>query len=150
MAETDTRSETTGQALRIVVDEFWRLQRDLVNEVELGDAKAYLTGHFPLTIETPDAIALQVLNVLFYELDVKELQTQRERVNRVNVDDVQRVARNYLRPSRLSIVLVGDASRVAPQLKGAGFPEYELIAIEELDLTAASLRRARKGVAAHP
>lgn len=110
----------------------------------------YLTGHFPLTIETPDAIALQVLNVLFYELDVKELQTQRERVNRVNVDDVQRAARNYLRPSRLSIVLVGDASRVAPQLKGAGFPEYELIAIEELDLTAASLRRARKGVAAHP
>lgn len=36
VAETDTRSETTGQALRIVVDEFWRLQRDLVNEVELG------------------------------------------------------------------------------------------------------------------
>ena len=151
VAETDTRSEATGEALRIVVDEFWRLQRDTVNEVELNDAKAYLTGHFPLTIETPDAIALQVLNVLFYELDVKELQTQRERVERVTADDVQRVARSYLRPSRLAIVLVGDASKVASQMKGAGFPEFELISVDDLDLTSATLRRVRKPVApAHP
>jgi zinc protease len=147
VAETDTRSEATGEALRIVVEEFWRLQRDLVDEVELRDAKAYLTGHFPLTIETPDAIALQVLNVLFYELDVKDLQTQRERVERVSADDVQRVSRVYLRPSRLAIVLVGDASQVAPQLKGAGFPEFELIGMDELDLTSATLRRPRTPVA---
>jgi zinc protease len=151
VAETDTRSDATGEALRVIVDEFWKIQREPVNQHELDDAKAYLTGNFPLTIETPDAIALQVLNTLFYELDVKELQTQRERVNRVAVDDVQRVARNYLRPNRLSIVLVGDASKVAPQLKGAGFPEFELIPIDELDLTAATLRKPRKaGGAPHP
>ena len=147
VAETDTRSDATGEALRIVVEEFWKLQRDVVNEIELLDAKAYLTGHFPLTIETPDAIALQVLNVLFYELDVKDLQTQRERVGRVSADDVQRVARNYLRPGRLSIVLVGDAKAVAPQMKGAGFPEFEQISVDDLDLTSATLRRPRKAVA---
>jgi zinc protease len=150
VAETDTRSEATGEALRIVVDEFWKLQRDLVNEIELQDAKAYLTGNFPLTIETPDAIAMQVLNVLFYELDVKDLQTQRERVDRVSADDVQRVARSYLRPSRLSVVLVGDASKVAPQMRGAGFPEFEQIAIDEIDLTSATLRRPRASVAPAP
>ena len=60
---TNTRSEATGEVLRLMVDEFWRLQRERVRERELGDAKAYLTGSFPLTIETPDAIATQVLNV---------------------------------------------------------------------------------------
>jgi zinc protease len=150
VAETDTRSDATGEALRIVVEEFWRLQRDVVNEIELLDAKAYQTGHFPLTIETPDAIALQVLNVLFYELDVKDLQTQRERVERISADDVQRVARNYFKPSRLSVVLVGDASKVAPQMKGAGFPEFEQISVEDLDLTSATLRRPRKQVAPAP
>ena len=150
VAETDTRSDATGEALRIVVDEFWRLQRDAVNEGELLDAKAYQTGHFPLTIETPDAIALQVLNVLFYELDVKDLQTQRERVERISADEVQRVALSYLKPSRLSVVLVGDASKVAPQLKGAGFPEFEQISVEDLDLTSATLRRPRTQVAPGP
>ena len=55
VAETNTRSEATGEVLRLIVDEFWRLQRERVSERELADAKAYLTGSFPLTIETPDA-----------------------------------------------------------------------------------------------
>ena len=53
VADTDTRSETTGEALRLIVDEFWPLQRERVSERELSDAQAYLTGSFPLTIETP-------------------------------------------------------------------------------------------------
>jgi zinc protease len=144
VAETDTRSDATGEALRVVVDEFWRLQREPVHEMELADAKAYMTGSFPLTIETPDAIAMQVLNVLFYDLDVKSLQTYRDRVNAIEPDDIQRVARAYLKPNRLAIVLVGDAATVLPQLKGAGFPEVERIGMDEIDLTSATLRKPKK------
>jgi len=143
VGETNTRSEATGEALRVVVDEFSRIQREPVNERELDGARDYLTGNFPLTIETPDAIALQVLNALFYDLDLKELATFRERVDAVTVEDVQRVARGYLHPSRLSIVLVGDASVITPQLKGGGFGEFEVISPDELDLTAANFRRPR-------
>ena len=97
------------------------------SERELADAQAYLTGSFPLTIETPSAIALQVLNAVFYGLDLNELQTYRERVNAVTVDDIQRVAQQYLHPDRLSIVLVGDASVFAKQLAGVGFDQVERI-----------------------
>src|SRR3954462_3262326 len=90
-AETNTRSEATGEVLRLIVDEFWRLQRERVGERELADAKAYLTGSFPLTIETPESIAMQVLNVIFYGLPLEQLQTFRDRVNAVTVDDIQRV-----------------------------------------------------------
>src|SRR4030095_14337694 len=121
VADTDTRSESTGETLRLLVDEIWRLQRERVSERELGDAQAYLSGSFPLTIETPSAIALQVLNAVFYGLNLQELQTFRERVNAVTVDDIQRVARTYLHPDRLSIVLVGAASRFQKQLAGFGF-----------------------------
>ena len=99
VADTDTRSETTGEALRLIVDEMWRLQKQRVGERELSDAQAYLTGSFPLTIETPSAIAMQVLSAVFFGLDLQELQTFRERVNAVTVDDVQRVARTYLHPT---------------------------------------------------
>jgi zinc protease len=141
VADTDTRSDTTAETLRLIVDEFWRLQRQRVQERELSDSQAYLTGSFPLTIETPSAIALQVLNAVFYGLDLNELQTYRARVNAVTADDIQRVAQQYLRPDRLTIVLVGDAKVFAKQLAGVGFDQIERIPIDQLDLSAPDLRR---------
>ena len=141
VAETNTRSQTTGETLRLMVDEFWRLIRDRVNERELEGAQEYLTGSFPLTIETPSQIALQVLNAVFYGLNLNDLQTYRERVNAVTPDDVQRVAREYLHPDRLTIVLVGDASSFVNQLAGAGFDRFERIPVMDLDLFSSDLRR---------
>jgi zinc protease len=140
VAETDTRSEKTAEALRLIVEEIVRLQRQRVQQRELSDAQEYLTGSFPLTEETPSAIALQVLNAVFYGLDLNELQTYRERVNMITVDDIQRVAQQYLHPDKLSIVLVGDASLFAKDLPGVGFDQVERIPITELDLSSADLR----------
>jgi hypothetical protein len=43
------------------------------------------------------------------------------------------------------VVLVGDAAKFVDQLGGAGFTSVERIPIEELDLSAADLRRRRPG-----
>jgi zinc protease len=141
VAETDTRSEKTAEALRLMVEEIVRLQRQRVQQRELSDAQEYLTGSFPLTVETPSAIALQVLNAVFYGLDLNELQTYRERVNAISVDDIQRVAQQYLHPDKLSIVLVGDASIFAKDLAGVGFDQVERIPLDELDLASPDLKR---------
>ena len=141
-ASTNTRSEATAEVLRLMVDEFWRLQRDRVGERELAEAKNYMTGSFPLTIETADAIATQVLNVLFFGLPVEQLQSFRERVNAVTTDEVQRVSRFYLRPDRLSIVLVGNAQAFVPQLRRLGFNSFEVIEMSNLDLTTPDLKKA--------
>ena len=140
LAETNTRTETTAEVLRLTVEEFARLQRDRVSDRELSDAQTYLAGSFPLRIETPNDIATQVLSVVFFELPVEEIETFRERVLAVTPDDVQRVARQYIRPDRLSIVLVGNASEFVPQLRQVGFTEFEVIPIEQLDLMSATLR----------
>jgi len=141
IAETDTQTSTTGEALRLTIDEFSRLVREPVGERELSGAQAYLAGSFPLSIETADDIALQVLNLLFFDLDVKELETYRDRINAVTSDDIQRVARQFVKPGRLSIVLVGDASQVLPQLKAVGVDNVEVLPLADLDLTSPSLRR---------
>jgi len=152
VAETDTRTEATAEVLRLTVDEFWRLQRERVYDGELEGAQAYLAGHFPLTIETPDAIATQVLNQLFYELPLDELQTFPERVRSVSPDEVQRVARTFLHPDRLAVVLVGDADKFVKDLRGVGFGEFERIPIDQVDLLAADLRKggSRPGAQAFP
>ena len=141
VAQTNTRSETTGETLRLMIDEVSKLLRERVGDRELEGAQEYLTGSFPLTIETPSQIALQILNAVFFGLNMNDLQTYRERVNAVTADDVQRVARSYLHPDQLTIVLVGDASAFVKQLPGAGFDRFEVIPAAELDLSSADLRR---------
>jgi zinc protease len=84
---------------------------------------------------------MQVLNALFYDLDLKELETYRERVTAITPDDIQRVAKLYLKPARLSIVLVGDAQKFVKDLKGVGFDEVELVSLTDLDLTTVNFRR---------
>lgn len=150
VAETDTRTDTTGQALRLMVDEFSRLGRERVGQRELADAQAYLAGSFPLTIETPDQIATQVLNVLFYDLPIADIGTFRERVLAVTPEEIQRVARQYVRPDRLAIVLVGNARAFASQLIELGFGAYEVIPVDQLDLMAPNFKRERKRASFEP
>ncbi len=144
VAETDTRTDATAEVLRVTVDEFYKLQRERVYDGELEGAQAYLAGNFPLTIETPDAIATQVLNQLFYELPLDELQTFPERVRSVTPSDVQRVARSYLRPDRLAVVLVGNADAFVKDLTGVGFGDFERIPIDQVDLLSADLRKSSR------
>jgi zinc protease len=150
VAETDTRTETTGEALRLMLDEFSRLQRQRVSERELTDAQNYLAGSFPLTIETPNDIATQVINNVMYELPVDEIGTYRERVLAITPDDIQRVAREHIKPDRLSIVLVGNAKAFVSQLRSVGFTDFEVIPIEQLDLMSATLRREPRRAASEP
>ena len=144
VAETNTRTETTAETLRLTVEEIARLQRQRVFERELGDAQAYLAGSFPLTIETPNDIATSVINAVFYELPVEEVATYRERVQAITPDDIQRVAREYIHPDRLSMVLVGNARAFLPSLRDVGFTEFDVIPLDELDLMSATLRKEPK------
>jgi predicted Zn-dependent peptidase len=141
VAETDTRSETTSETLRLLVDEMTRIQRQRVQPRELADAQAYITGSFPLTIETPSAIAVQIIHAVVFGIDLQEMERFRDLVNAVTVDDIQRVSQKYLHPDRLSIVLVGDANVFAKQLPALGFDQVERISARELDLTSPDLRR---------
>ena len=49
--------------------------------------------------------------------------------------------KQFVKPGRLSIVLVGDARQVLPQLKAVGVDNVEVLPLADLDLTSPSLRR---------
>ena len=141
VARTSTRPETTAEAVRVMIDEFWRLRRERVSEEELSAVKSFLTGRFPLTVETPNDIAAQVLETVFYELPPGELGSFRRRVDEVTVDDIERAAFGYLQPGSLSMVLVGNAATFVDQLKRAGVGRVEVVPLSDLDLTAADFTR---------
>ncbi len=110
--EISTAVETavTVDALREIVKEFAGIREAPVSDAELSLATSYLVGVFPIRFETTAEVAGGLANVEIFRLPSDYFDTYRDRVRAVTADDVLRVARTHLDPSRLQVVIVGDPS----------------------------------------
>lgn len=120
--EVSTAVETavTADALREIVHEFTRIRETPVTAAELSLAVSYLVGVFPIRFETTAEVAGGLANVEIFRLPSNYFDTYRERVAAVTVDDVLRVARAHLDPSRLQVVVVGDADVIRSPIEALG------------------------------
>lgn len=116
-ATAEVRTAVTGDSLKEFFCELERIRSDKVGDAELADAKNFLTGVFPLRAETQEGLTNLIVNQHLYGLPDDYLQTYREHVDAVTVDEVQRVAVKHVRPDEMAIVIVGDAGEVLPQAK---------------------------------
>ena len=113
----EVRTPVTGPSLKEFFYELDRIRNESVSETELNNAKSYLTGVFPIRMETQSGLADQLVLMKMLGLPADYLQTYIARVNAVTARDVQRVAQQYITPDRAAIVIVGDASAIMDQIK---------------------------------
>jgi predicted Zn-dependent peptidase len=116
-ATAEVRTAVTGDSLKEFFYELNRIRDDRVSDQELADAQNFLTGVFPIRAETQEGLTNLIVNQHLYGLPDDYLQTYRENVDAVTIDDVQRVAVKHVRPDEMAIVIVGDAGEVLPQAK---------------------------------
>jgi len=128
IASAEVRPEVTDKALEGFFEEFEKLASEPAPETELQNAKRYLIGVFPLRNETPASIASLALRQKLYGLPKDYWDQYLVKIDAVSAEDVQTLARNYLRREQLAIVLVGDARQIAPKLKP--FREVEILDLE--------------------
>lgn len=119
-ASAEVRTPVTGASLKEFFSELERIRNEAVSDEELKNAKSYLAGVFPIRLETQDGLIDQLVQIKMYGLPADYLQTYRERVMAVTKEDVQRVARQYIAPDRVAIVIVGDGSAIMDQIKPYG------------------------------
>ena len=111
------RNEVADSALEIMIDLAERLRAGDIPAEDMSQAKNYLTGSFPLNIETPQQVASQVASNRLLGRDDAYLEQYRSRVAAVGPQEVGRVATQYIRPDRMLIVVVGDAGEVLDRLR---------------------------------
>ncbi len=116
-ATAEVRNDVTGDSLKEFFYEFEKMRTDKVREDEIADAQAFLTGVFPIRAETQEGLTNLIVNQQLYGLPEDYLQTYRDKIDAVTIDDVQRAAQAYVRPDEMAIVIVGDAEQVLPQAK---------------------------------
>jgi zinc protease len=106
-----TKNESANEVIEETLKEVRRIQAELVTEKELNDAKAYLTGSFPLRMDTYAKIAGILTSIEIYNLGLDYPQRYPLLINAVTREDIQRVARKYLHPDAMVIVVVADQKK---------------------------------------
>lgn len=117
---TSVRNAVTGQALTAIFGEIQRIVTSPVSREELDDARSYLLGRFPLSLETPGEIARRLATQRIYKLGDDYFQQYTKRLRQVRVSDLLTVAKRYLRPNDLVVVVVGKRQDVEKQLRPFG------------------------------
>ncbi len=116
-ATSEVRTSVTGDSMKEFFYELERIRNEKVSQDELDDAKNYLTGVFPLKAETQGGLTGLIVSQVLYDLPEDYLETYRDEVNKITLEDVERVANKYVTPDKIAIVIVGDAEEVLPQIK---------------------------------
>ncbi len=106
-----TKNESANEVIAEVFKEIRRIQTEPVSDRELADAKAYLTGSFPLRMDTYAKIAGMLASIEIYNLGLDYPQKYPGLINSVTKEDILRAAKKYLHPDRMAIVVVANQEK---------------------------------------
>lgn len=116
-ATAEVRTPVTGDSLKEFFYELNRIRTEPVSEKEIADAKSYLTGVFPIRLETQEGLIDQLVQIKMFGLPDDYLDIYRNRVQAVTVEQIQNVAQKYVKPDEAAIVIVGDGAQLLSQVK---------------------------------
>ena len=120
VARAAVNTEVTVPAILDMLGELDRIRDTDVEAAELGAARDYLVGVFPLRFETAGAVVGAISGLAVHELELDELVGYRGRIEAVDLGAVAEAARSHLHVDAAAIVLVGDADAFGDALEAAG------------------------------
>jgi predicted Zn-dependent peptidase len=102
------------------MDELKKIVQQDVTDDELQMVKNFLTGIFPLQLETANAVATRVINLKLYNLPKDYYNKYISNINSLTKEDILNAAKKYIYPDKLYIVVSGDANAVKDKLNKFG------------------------------
>ncbi|MBI4890755.1 MAG: insulinase family protein [Acidobacteria bacterium] len=113
-----TRTDSTEKALDLTLATLDRLRTKGIDAAQLASAKAYIKGNFPTDrLETADQLADVLGELEFYGLNKGEIDDLFSRIDAVNLEQANAIARKYYTASALQFCLIGNAAKVAPVVR---------------------------------
>lgn len=125
---TMTQSATTSQAIDAIIAEVKKLQNAPVSAKELTDTKDRFLNSLIFRYDTKGKILNERISKEYNGLSEDAFDEYVEELKKVTIADIQRVAKEYLQPENMQILVVGNANELGNQLEKYG-------EINEIDIT---------------
>ena len=113
----NTKPETTGEAVRSAFEVLERMAEEPITDEELAEAKRRVTGGLVMATQTVGQQAGLRSSLTLNDYPADYYSTYADKIAAVTKEDVQRVMATYADPQRLSVVVVGPADVVRPQVQ---------------------------------
>lgn len=136
-----TKSESTLQSVEALRGELRKLHTEPFTAEELALAKESILNAFVFTMDSRAKVLNQRMLLEFYGYPADFWQKYKEGIERVTAEDVARVAKKYVHPDRLAILVVGNEKQFEKPLATLG-------AVTPIDITIPEPGASKKESAA--
>jgi len=106
-----TKNEAAQEAIELALAQIRRMREQPVSAEALADAKAYLTGSFPLRLDTSRKVVGMLASIEYHGLGLDYVTAYPRHLEAVTAADVLRVARAHLDPDRYALAVVADLTK---------------------------------------
>ena len=121
-AGMSTRSRETGAMLRLVLGEIEKIVAGGITAEELRAGQNFWAGSYAIRLQSPAEIADDLLRAEYLGLGEAWVRDYRKNVLAATLEDVNAALRRHLDPSKLAVVVVGNAAEALEQAKEFGAP----------------------------
>ncbi|MDX1591544.1 MAG: pitrilysin family protein [Balneolaceae bacterium] len=128
-----TQSSSTAEAIESVRREMVKLQQEPVSQQELDDTRESILNSLVFRYDSRRSVLSQRMSNEYFGLPQDAFDRYIEELRTLTPEDIQRVAREYMRPNQMRILVVGNSSEIGDQLSQFG-------EVQELDI---SIRRTQ-------
>ncbi len=125
-----TRNEQALETVEAIREEIVKLRDKGVTETELVEAKQSIMNSFVFNFDSPSKIIGRQMSYEFYGYPMDFAEKLMAGIQRVTVDDVNRVAKQYLDPEKMQLIGVGNTAAVDKSKSFLSLPN-----IKSLDVT---------------
>lgn len=126
LVNSSVRTNATDSAVAESVREFRRLVEEPVPAEEMTGATGNLVGSFPTSVQTVQALAQRMQNLLVWGLPLDYYGTYREKLGAVTAADVADVGRARLNPGALTVVVAGDLAQIEAGIRALNLGDVEV------------------------
>ncbi len=103
-----TRNAKVAESIKVIRAEWKRMEESGATATELANAKTYINGSFPLSLDSSRRIASILVTVQLEELGIDYLNKRAEIIDAVTLEQVNKAAQRLLKPGLLTFVVVGN------------------------------------------
>ena len=135
VAGASVRTNVTAPAIKEMFGEIERIRDGQISPDELTMSKGAFEQSLAGIFETSPETAAAVGGLFVYSLPLNYYNTLPGKIDAVSAADVERVAKEYLKPSAMVVIAVGDKAKIEPEIK-----KLDLAPVADLNLDGSPVK----------
>jgi predicted Zn-dependent peptidase len=119
-AFAQTKTTSTHRVLEIFKMEFERIRNELTTQAEFETARDSYINNYVFQFDAPDEVVNRLMSLEYDGYPTDYYQRFLDNIRAVTIEDMKRVADEYLKPDDMTIVVVADTSKIVGNLTDFG------------------------------